>query len=123
MRIDRRTFLVVGRAVNILAPFGHISVHVEDAPSIWLLFPDSMSLVGRIVSEPCVLPELVRLVKIVRAISAGATGIFPFRLRGQAIAIGGIVTIQVRCLLVVTRLEPFKKRALVAVLLGIAPAD
>src|SRR5262249_38673204 len=96
LRIDGRTLFVVSGAVNVLAPFGHISVQVENAPSIRLLFSHSVGLVGRIVSEPGVLAKLVRLPKIIRAALASAAGIFPFRFRGKAISIGRIVAIKIR---------------------------
>src|SRR5437870_3586413 len=48
-RIDGRAFFVVGRAVNVLAPFRHVAVQVEDAPAIRFLLSDNMSPVSCIV--------------------------------------------------------------------------
>src|SRR5256884_314629 len=115
MRIGRRTLLVVSRTVNVLAPFRHVSVQVEDAPAIRLFLADVMSLVKSIVGKPRVFPELVRSSEIVRAVPSGATGIFPFRFRRQAITVRGVVTIQVGGLLVVTWLQPFEQGMLVAI--------
>src|SRR4051812_19152807 len=103
--IDRRTLLVIRRAINVLAPFRNISIEIEDAPPVWLLFSDRMCLFTGVVREPRELSQLVDLSKIVRTITAGATGILPFRFGREPIAARVIIAIEVRRLLVVTRLE------------------
>ncbi len=43
--VEGRTLLVISQAVNVFAPFGHISVQVEDAPAIRFLFPMRNALI------------------------------------------------------------------------------
>src|SRR3954447_23605925 len=59
-RVLRRAGAVIARVVDILAPLGHIAVHVEETPRIGLLPPDGMSLLGGVVGEPGEVAELPR---------------------------------------------------------------
>ena len=109
MRIQQRTFLIVGRSVNVLAPLRHISVQVEDPPAVRLLFADRVSFFRAIVRKPGVLPELVRLPEIVWAIFAGPAGVFPFRFGGQAITIGRVIAIPIGRLFVIAGFQSLQK--------------
>ena len=58
-----------------------------------------MSFLFRIVREPRVLTQLVRLTEIIRTVCPGVGGVFPFRFGGQAVTICSVVAIEVSSLL------------------------
>src|SRR5258706_9127766 len=122
MRIDRWPLLLIG-AVNVLAPFRNVSVNIIEPPSIGFLLSDRMGLLVSIRAEPAKLPQLIGLSEIVRPIASGLRSVFPLGLGRQSITVGRVVAVPIHALLVVTGLQTFQERALVAILLGVAPAD
>src|SRR5262249_26316496 len=83
------TRFIVALIVNVLAPLGHVAVHVAQAPRIGPLQANWMRLLVGIVCEPAYVTELARVIaKRVVAAGAGPASVFPLRLGGQAIAVG-----------------------------------
>ena len=112
-RVLLRAGLVIVRVVDILAPLGHVAVHVEEAPRIGLLLADGMRLLGGVVGEPGEVAELPRFVaERVVGIGPGPAGVFPFRLGRQPVAVR--LEIALAGVLVVARLESFEARPGVA---------
>src|SRR5262245_50312165 len=77
--------LVSLHVVLVEGPFPHVAVHVVEAKRVRFLRPDFVCcaslvvLVGRVVLEPCVLIELLRIVaKEVRGLAlSAACSVFP----------------------------------------------
>src|SRR5579884_319101 len=105
-RMGGGTMTVVVLAVDIVAPLGHVAVHIVPAPGIRLLPADGMGLLVRVLREPGIVAELARIVaeEEIRA-GVGPTGVFPLGLRRQAIAVSREVALA--RVLVVTRLQVF----------------
>src|SRR6202000_1063270 len=88
--------LVVIRIVLIDAPLSDVTVHVVEAPGIGLFLTDlviAAIAIGqdRIIDEPGVVLQLFRIVaEAVGGLGAGAAGVFPFGLGGQAIKAAGL---------------------------------
>ncbi len=77
--------------VVIEAPLGDVAVHVVQAPGIGLLLADLLGLLG-VVDVPGVLAELLGVVAPgVGGLGAGAAGVFPLGLGGQAIDLAGLL--------------------------------
>src|SRR5581483_9109069 len=82
-RVLLGTRLIIALVIHVVAPLGHVAVHVEQAPGVGLLLADRMRLLGGIIDKPGIVAQLSGLAAegVVRIRSSPAS-IFPFRLRG-----------------------------------------
>src|SRR5262249_5777992 len=104
MRVLSRTVFVILLVVSVLAPLGHVAVHVEQAPGIGPLLADGMRFLAGVIGEPGKIAELARLVpERIVGTGPGAAGVFPFRLCRQAVAVSREIALGV--VLVITRLQ------------------
>src|SRR5207249_8074592 len=79
---------VIVFVVNVVAPFGHVAVHIEQSPRIGFFLTDRVRLLGGVVDEPGKISELARVVaKRIVLIRPSAASVFPFCLSGQAVAV------------------------------------
>ena len=86
VREARAGLLVGGGVVSIQRPLGHVAVHVVEAPRIGQLAPNLLILEIAVLFEPRVFAQLGLVVaEEILGRGAGAAGVFPFRLRGQAV--------------------------------------
>ncbi len=117
-----RALSIIILGITIVAPFRHVSVHVEETPGIRLLLADRMRRFRGILRRPGIIAKHARIVaEAVLARSACPAGVFPLRFSGQAIAIG--VEVALPRLLVVARLEALRHRPVVAIEGRIGPVD
>ena len=58
----RRAILVVPCIIPVRAPLADVAEHIIESPRVWLLFPDGVSLLARVVPVPRVVPELRHVV-------------------------------------------------------------
>ena len=94
---NRRTLLVVGWAINVLAPFRHVPVKIEKAPAIGLLFADGVGLLAALSANHECCRSLSGVPKSVGSVPPARQGIFPFGFGGQAITIRRVIAVPVRC--------------------------
>ena len=78
------------RFVLVLHPFGDVAVHVVQAPRIRLLLADRVVLVfafdGTVAQMPGIVVDLGRIIAERKGgLGSGAAGVFPLRLRRQAV--------------------------------------
>ena len=101
-RVLRWAGLVVGWVVDIVAPLGHVPLHVEQPPGVRLLGAHRMGLPGRVGLKPAGAAEFTGIAADLGTDgAAGSASVLPFRFGRQPISVGREVAL--RRLFVVAR--------------------
>ena len=99
---------VIVPGIEIIAPLGHVSVHIEKPPLIGALTTNKMRFAGRVFSEPGISLEFPRIVtKAVLRVRAPSTGILPLSLGGKPVAV--CIEVALPTFFVVARLKALRE--------------